>query len=278
MKLKSLAICALALLSVLPLAAKGKRQVGIVAHRGFWLCEAGGNSHNSIASLKAAQDGGFWGSEFDVNMTKDGVLMVFHDDAVAGMKFIEHNAAEFAEVRLPNGEKIPTLDEYLSQFEKNKKCRVVFELKFHPYELEETAVDKSIECLKAHGLFDPKQTIFISFSMHECMLFAQKCPGFTVQFLGSDPDPDVTFANGVNGVDTYFGTLYQKTDWYSKARANGMSVNVWTVDNKEDMRKMIEMGVDYITTNKPDVLRQLLKEMKIKELKAGKNFKTPKKK
>jgi hypothetical protein len=44
------------------------------------------------------------------------------------------------------------------------------------------------------------------------------------------------------------------------------------------MRKMIEMGVDYITTNKPDVLRQLLKEMKIKELKAGKNFKTPKKK
>lgn len=270
--MKKILICAMALLCVLPLSAK-KRQVAIVAHRGYWQCEAGGNSHNSIASLKAAQANGFWGSEFDVNMTKDGVLMVFHDDAVAGMKFIEHDAAEFADIKLPNGEKIPTLDEYLAQFKKNKKCRVVFELKFHPYELEEVAVDKSIEALKAAGLFDPKQTIFISFSMHECVLFAQKCPGFIVQYLGSDPDPDVVFANGVNGVDTYFGTLYQKADWYTKARSHGMSVNVWTVDKKEDMRKMIETGVDYITTNRPEDCRALLKEMKVKELKAGKNFK-----
>ena len=253
-------------------------QTAIVAHRGFWNCEAAGFAENSIASLKAAQDNGFWGSEFDVNMTKDGELLVFHDEGVAGMNFIDHNAADFADIRLGNGEKIPTLDEYLTQFEKNKKCRLVFELKYHPYELEETAVDKCIAALKAHNLYDPKQVIFISFSMHECMLFAQKCPEFIVQYLGSDPDPNVTFANGVNGVDTYFGTLYQKTDWYSQARANGMSVNVWTVDKKEDMRKMIETGVDYITTNKPDELRQLLKEMKIKELKAGKNFKTPKKK
>lgn len=278
MKLKSLAICALALISVLPLQAKGRRQVGIIAHRGFWLSEAGQNAHNSIASLKAAQKEGFWGSEFDVNMTKDGELFVFHDDVVAGMKFIDHDAADFADIRLGNGEKIPTLDEYLSQFEKNKKCRLVFELKFHPFDLEEIAVDKCIAALKAHNLFDPRQVIFISFSMHECMLFAQKCPGFTVQFLGSDPDPEVTFANGVNGVDTYFGTLYQKTYWYDQARANGMSVNVWTVDGKEDLRKMIDMGVDYITTNKPDELRALLKEMKVKELKAGKNFKTPRKK
>ena len=74
--MKKLLICAMALLCVLPLSAK-KRQVAIVAHRGYWQCEAGGNSHNSIASLKAAQAGKFWGSEFDVNMTKDGELMVF---------------------------------------------------------------------------------------------------------------------------------------------------------------------------------------------------------
>ena len=90
--MKKLILCALAALCILPLNAKDKRQVAIVAHRGYWACEAGGNSHNSIASLKAAQDLGVWGSEFDVNMTKDGELMVFHDDAVNGMKFAEHNA------------------------------------------------------------------------------------------------------------------------------------------------------------------------------------------
>ena len=63
--MKKILICALAILCVLPLSARGKRQVAIVAHRGYWQCEAGGNSHNSIASLKAAQDGKFWGSELD---------------------------------------------------------------------------------------------------------------------------------------------------------------------------------------------------------------------
>ena len=271
--MKKILICALAVLCAIPLSARGRGPVAIVAHRGYWQCEAGGNSHNSIASLKAAQDAGFWGSEFDVNMTKDGEMMVFHDDAVAGMKFIEHDAAEFAEVKLPNGEKIPTLAEYLKQFKKNKKCRLVFELKPHPAEFEEVAVDKSIAAFKAAGLFNPKQVIFISFSMNECKMFVQKCPGFIVQYLGSDNNPDVFFENGVNGVDTYFGTLYQQPDWYTKARSHGMSVNVWTVDKKEDMRKMIEAGVDYITTNRPEDLRDLLKEMKVKELKAGKNFK-----
>ena len=94
--MKKLILFALAAICILPLNAKHKRQVAIVAHRGYWACEAGGNSHNSIASLKAAQDLGVWGSEFDVNMTKDGELMVFHDDAVNGMKFAEHNASEFA--------------------------------------------------------------------------------------------------------------------------------------------------------------------------------------
>lgn len=265
------------LAAMLSLSSCGsQRQVAIVAHRGYWQCEQGGNSHNSIASLSAAQDLGFWGSEFDVNMTKDGELMVFHDGSVAGMAFCEHDAADFAEVRLNNGEKIPTLDEYLTQFEKNKDCRLVFELKWHPtYEMEKKAVEASIQKLKDHGLFDPKQTIFISFSFSQCVLFSQMAPGFTVQYLGSDEahNPKVCFENGLDGIDTNYGKFYNDSTWYSRARANSMNVNVWTVDNVDDMRKMVEMGADYITTNKPEECRALLKEMGIKELKAGKNFK-----
>ena len=51
-----------------------------------------------------------------------------------------------------------------------------------------------------------------------------------------------------------------------------MSVNVLTVDSIDDMRKCIEMGCDYITTNKPEECRALLQEMGVKELKAGKNL------
>lgn len=252
-----------------------QHQVGIVAHRGYWQCEQGGGAHNSIAALAAAQDLGFWGSEFDVNMTKDGELMVYHDSEVNGMYFKDYNAADFADIRLCNGEKIPTLDEYLTQFENNRKCRLVFELKWHATpELERQAVELSIEKLKAHGLFNPKQVIFISFSFNQCKLFSQLAPGFTVQYLGGDQEhnPDVCFENGINGIDTGYWIMYKDPSWYQKARSHGMSVNVWTVDSIDDMRKCIEMGCDYITTNKPEECRALLKEMGVKELKAGKNL------
>ena len=274
--MKRVLLSALLAFSIIPLfAGQTPRQVAIVAHRGYWACEAGGNSHNSIAALKACQDEGFWGSEFDVNMTLDGELMVFHDSEVAGMKFAEHNAAEFAAVRLPNGEKIPTLDEYLTQFERNKACRLVFELKWHKGLANQIkAVNLSIEKLKAHGLYNPKQVIFISFDLQECILFAQKCPGFTVQYLGGEKERNADFLAplGINGIDTSYWVFYSDPTWYTRARNHKMSVNVWTVDNETDMRTMIEMGADYITTNHPERCRALLQEMGVKELKAGKNF------
>lgn len=67
---KKLALFIVFVCSTLCIAA----QVAIVAHRGYWNCEAAGFARNSLASLKAAQDAGFWGSEFDVNMTNDSVL------------------------------------------------------------------------------------------------------------------------------------------------------------------------------------------------------------
>lgn len=263
---------AIALLAAVASCAP-KQEVAIVAHRGFWKSEAAGKAHNSIASLSEAQRFGFWGSEFDVNMTKDGQLLVFHDGQVDGMPFIEHDAADFAEIRLTNGEPIPTLDQYLDQFAKDKKCHLVFELKTHPAEFEETAVDKCIAALKAHGLFDPKQVMFISFSRQECIYFAQKCPGFTVQYLESDLTPDEVKADGISGIDLHYKTFYEHPEWVEQAHKNGMSVNAWTVNKEEDMRKMIEMGVDFITTNEPERARALLKEMGVKERKAGEAYK-----
>lgn len=271
-KIFTVAFATLAFVASACAAPKAERQVAIVAHRGFWNSAVGGGGTNSIASLKAAQEEGFWGSEFDVNMTKDRELVVFHDEQVAGMPFLTHNWEDFKDIRIENGEPIPTLDEYLTQAEKNKKTRLVFELKWHPDNVMEECVDLCIEKLKAHGLFDPKQVIFISFSIRQCELFVEKCPGFTVQFLHYNMTPDEVFARGVNGEDMYFPKFREFPDWYKDCRKNGMSVNVWTVDNVKDMKDMVDLGVDYITTNNPEKCRTLLKKMGVKELKAGKNF------
>ena len=74
---------------------KNDKQVAVVAHRGFWNCEESGYSKNSLASLIQAQNNGFWGSEFDVNMTLDEQLLVFHDSSIEGRSIEQNPASAF---------------------------------------------------------------------------------------------------------------------------------------------------------------------------------------
>ena len=71
------------------------RGTAIVAHRGYWNCKKAGYTPNSVAALKCAQKAGFWGSEFDINMTSDGEILVFHDGEINGKKIDQHPYSEF---------------------------------------------------------------------------------------------------------------------------------------------------------------------------------------
>lgn len=62
------------------------KESAIVAHRGYWNYKEGGYARNSLAALESAQKAGFWGSEFDVNMTSDGELLIFHDAHIDGKR------------------------------------------------------------------------------------------------------------------------------------------------------------------------------------------------
>jgi len=257
-------------LSVMCTSAQEK-EIAIVAHRGFWNCDAAGSAKNSIAALAQAQELGVWGSEFDVNLSEDGVLLVFHDGSVDGKRIEKNPASAFADHRLKNGERIPVIDEYLEQAKKHPETMLVYELKKHSCDSVETkAVDASIAKLKEYGLFDPQHVMFISFSKHICKEFAAKAPGFTVQYLEKDADPDELVKFGINGIDTRYKVLQKDSLLFEAARRNNMSINTWTVNKEEDIRKMIEMGVDQITTDEPELARRILQEMGVKEKVAGK--------
>ena len=84
------------------------------AHRGLWNDE---RPENSLAAFRAAVEKGY-GIELDVHRTKDGALVVHHDDSLRRMTGVDKRIAEstLEEVRackLPNGEPIPTFDEVL---------------------------------------------------------------------------------------------------------------------------------------------------------------------
>ena len=227
----------------------------IVAHRGMWK----DNAQNSIASLKAAQDFGCWGSELDLHLTADDVIVVNHD-AVIGETHIQK--APLEEVRdhvLKNGEKVSTLDEYLKQGKRNKDCVLVIELKPHATpERENLFISKCLDALKANKLMDPARVVFISFSYHICKELAKACPGFTVQYLEGDKTPAQVHADGINGIDYHYSYFKKHPEWVKEAHDLGMSVNAWTVDKADDIRAMKELGVDQITTNDPVLTREIL--------------------
>lgn len=245
---------------------KKEKEIGIVAHRGFWNCEEAGYAKNSLAALRCAQEAGVWGSEFDVNMTADSVLLVYHDGSIEGKKIEKHPYAQFKDFTIANGETIPTIDDYLNQGKKHPETMLVYELKAHSCdEVEDTFVDLSIAKLEEHGLLDPERVMFISFSIHICERLAEKLPGFTVQFLGSSRSPEQLAERGINGVDYNHAVYSIHKKWYRMARKHDMSVNAWTVDKEKDMEKMFRMGVDQLTTDQPLEARALLQKMRIKE-------------
>lgn len=234
-------------------------KVAIVAHRGFWNCEEAGYSQNSIAALRLAQEQGLWGSEFDVQLTSDDVVIVNHDNSVNGKIIWDTPYEELRGILLKNGEPRPTLEEYLAQGLKSKKTVLVLELKKQKNEAREDVLfEKSIAALKKAKLYDPKRVVFITFSYHLCERVARECPEFVNQYLNGDKSPEELAAAGINGIDYQYALLGARVNYISRCHDLGMSTNVWTVDKDSVMRKMIQHKVDVITTNEPLKLREIL--------------------
>ena len=244
-----------------------KGQMGIVAHRGFWNCEEAGYARNSVAALRCAQENGFWGSEFDVNITADSVLLVFHDDNVGGKRFSEYPYAEFKDFVIENGETIPTIDQYLEQGAKYPETMLVYELKPQASsEIEEALVNLSIEKLKEYNLLDPKRVMFISFSYYMTCMVAELLPDFTVQYLSGGKEPQELLADGVNGLDYAHRFFVEHPEWAEQARELGMTTNIWTVNTEDYMLQTIDFGIMYITTDYPLEARRVIEEKGVKEV------------
>lgn len=268
--MRKIMLLMVAMMMIMPSTAearrKGGKETGIVAHRGFWNCDEAGYAKNSVAALRCAQEAGFWGSEFDVNITADSVLIVYHDGAIDGKQIERHPYSEFKDFRLANGEPIPTIDDYLAQGKKYPDTKLVYELKAQSGpEMEETFVNLAVANLAENGLLHPDRVMFISFSLYMCRRLAEMLPGYTVQFLGSSKSPEQLDSLNINGVDYNHAVYTKHPKWYREARRKGMSVNAWTVNQEEDILRMFRMGVDQLTTDNPLEARALMASSGYKE-------------
>ena len=251
--LRKITLTALALMaSVAALTAQPK----VVAHRGYWNIE--GSAQNSLASFTNADAIKAFGSEIDVWFTGDGHLVVNHDRMHGGLDMTKATLKQIKELRLPNGEEIPTIDQYLQHVVKMPNTRLIFEMKSNPdLNREDMAVKLAIKKLEEYDLLD--RTDIIAFSINTCLEFKKLLPDTKIMYLDGDFTPSKIKDLGLAGIDYSTTTLRQHPQWVAQAHELGLEVNVWTVNSVEDMNYFIELGVDYITTDNPEQLQAIIK-------------------
>lgn len=231
----------------------------VIAHRGHWT--PSGSAQNSIAALQKAQEIGVYGSEFDVWITTDGVVVLCHDPSIGGRIIETSTYDELKNVKLSNGENIPTLEDYLEQGKQSPATKLILEIKGHATtERNNRVADSSVAKVRAAHVEDLVE--YISFSYEVCLRILENNPGATVAYLSGGLTPQQLYDDGIMGLDYTMSTMASHSAFVKQAHDLGMTVNVWTVDEEDDMLTFINMGVDYITTNEPVRLQKLLQTLK----------------
>lgn len=250
-------ILALATLLFANCTTQKEETTKVIAHRGYWDCE--GSAKNSITALEMSAKIGVWGSEFDVHLTADSVLIIYHDGEINGTPIKTSNYADIKDVKLSNGETLPTLEAFLLKATELKDLKLIFELKSQgDKERNWLAAEKSVEMVNALGLAD--RTEYISFDIEACLAFKHYAPKAHVVSLSSVKTPNEVKELGLDGYDYHYSLLQKNPTWAQEAVELGLTSNVWTVNTPELMKEMLDLKINYITTDKPVELLEMIGE------------------
>lgn len=230
----------------------------VVAHRGAW--KKNNLPENSIASLREAIRLRCTGSEFDIRMTNDEVLIVNHDPEFHGMPIEKTNYSQLAAIRLSNGETLPTLENYLLEgMKENPGTRLVLEIKPSPAGVEKgrKIAKRGVEMVqKLHA--GPWVT-YISFDLEILRAVLELDPQAATQYLNGERSPGELKQDGISGLDYHFSVFKKNPGWIVEAKKNKLALNVWTVNSAEDLDWFVSQSFDFITTNEPELLFDILK-------------------
>ena len=233
-------------------------QTQVIAHRGYWKAE--GSAQNSLASLRKAAEAKVYGSEFDVQMTADGIVVVNHDNTIGSTTISRATYEQIKESKLKNGETLPTLQAYLEEGRKLKDLQLILEIKKNKNkEHEAQAVKTIVKMVKDMGM--EKQTEYISFSLNVCEQLVKATNGASeIFYINGDLSPQEAKAKGFTGIDYNFKVFDQHPEWVEEAHRCGLKVNAWATNKEEDLKRMRDLGVDFVTTDHPVEAIRLMKE------------------
>lgn len=229
----------------------------VIAHRGAW--KNTGASENSISALKHAIKLGCQGSEFDIHMSADSVLFINHDPKIGDVVLQTSAAAQLRNLKLENGEKLPTLEAYIKEGIQQNGTRLVFEIKPASGKTHAVAsarkVVEMVRKYKAQAWAD-----YISFDYEVCKEILRLDPFAHVAYLKGDKSPQELADDKLWGLDYNQSVLKKNENWIEQATQLNLTTNVWTVNDTDTMNWMLKKGITFITTNEPEIMLDLVRK------------------
>ncbi|MEM8904398.1 MAG: glycerophosphodiester phosphodiesterase [Actinomycetota bacterium] len=233
-----------------------------IAHRGG----AGVEPENTMRAFRRAVDEGYRWLETDVHATADGHLVAFHDASLDRVtdrsgRIADLPWSEVREARVAGTEPIPLLTELLEEFP---------DARFSVDAKADAAVDPLLDVIGRTGALD--RVCFGAFSdarlrRIRSALGAGACVGLGPTATGAlavrssgfpVPVPTADTADCVQPPFSFRGRRIVTRRYVETAHRLGLAVVVWTVDDEEDMRRALDLGVDAVITDEPGRLRAVL--------------------
>ena len=244
------------------------------AHRGWHLGELA-EMENSLSAFRAAADEGYRYVETDVHATGDGVVVVHHDaslerttdrsGAIASLPF-----SEVSRARIGGREPVASLDAALEEFP---------DLLFNVDVKADSAAGPVLRTLSRHDAWD--RVCLASFDDRRLDLL-RKVGGprlltstgqrgvaalwawSRLPLLSGLPSSGAR-RRPVRGAAVQVPTRYKGLEvvderFVATAHRWGVEVHVWTVDEPAEMRRLLDLGVDGLVTDRPDLLNHLLRK------------------
>ncbi|MFA5321475.1 MAG: glycerophosphodiester phosphodiesterase family protein [Smithella sp.] len=242
----------------------------IIAHRGA----SAYYPENTLPSFEGAINMGADMVELDVQLTSDKEVVVFHDEKLSRCTDGRRKIADYTLVQLKKldagswfdkkfkNTRIPTLSEALDIC-KNKiavnmeiKTEAVGMMFFGGIE------EKCLKIVEQSGML--KHVVFSSFDPRAIMHLKQLDSTAAVAVLfekklyGSRLPSEIMDLVDADAFNCSSSELNKK--WLANIKSENIPVNIYTVNDKKNMAKLLDMGVNGIFTNKPDILKKVLGE------------------
>ncbi len=245
----------------------GNFSIMVIAHRGF----SGAAPENTLIAFRKGIEVGSDMIELDVHLSRDGKLVVIHDETLErttngkGM-VADHTVKELKELDAGSsfgpqfaGEQIPTLKEVLDLAKGRTLVNVEIKNPTRKqYSIAELA-DKTLAEVREAGMID--KVIFSSFNPASLDWVEGKEPRAWTAFLFHRPWNSL---REIPGSQEYavlnLRNIHLTRERVAEIKKTGKKINVYTVNPEEEIRRFVDWGVDGIITNFPDRLIQILRK------------------